>query len=75
MKYFYLFSLLLSTTVISAKEKLLVVNKDGNDLSVIDTQTGSLIKTIKTGKGPHEVAVTSDQKQAIVTNYGYGCGP
>jgi YVTN family beta-propeller protein len=67
-------SILLFFSTLSANEKLLAVNKDGNNLSIIDTQTGEVLDTIKTGNGPHEVAVTPNKSKAIVTNYGYGCG-
>jgi YVTN family beta-propeller protein len=57
-----------------ARERLLVVNKDGNDVSILNTHTGATLATAKTGIGPHELAITPNNKKAIVTNYGYGCG-
>lgn len=74
MKYLMLFSLLFCSLYLHAQEQLLVVNKDGNDLSIIDSKSYKVLQTITTGHGPHEVAVTPNQQRAIVTNYGYGCG-
>lgn len=49
---------------------LLVANKQEASLSVIDPASGSLLATVPTGAGPHEVAVTSDGRWAVVCNYG-----
>ncbi|HEU4828391.1 MAG TPA: hypothetical protein VFT04_04275 [Gemmatimonadales bacterium] len=49
---------------------LLVANKQENTLSVIDIGTGRLLATLPTGHGPHEVAVSSDGRRAVVANYG-----
>jgi len=57
-----------------ANERLLVVNKDGNDISILNTHTGTTLATVLTGKGPHELAITPNNQKAIVTNYGSGCG-
>jgi len=70
---FMLVTLLFFTQFLYAQERLLVVNKDGDSLSVLSIKSGKIIKTIVTGKSPHEVAVTPNQKTAIVTNYGNGC--
>lgn len=58
-----------------AQPRLLVVNKDSDSLSVLDAEQGKTIKVINTGKGPHEVVVTADNKRAVVSDYGYGCNP
>ncbi len=72
-------TLLLSTLLLalpaSAQEVpegalLLVANKQEATLSVIDVASGSLLATVPTGQGPHEVAVTSDGRWAVVCNYG-----
>jgi YVTN family beta-propeller protein len=49
---------------------LLVANKQEASLSVIDPASGGLLATVPTGVGPHEVAVTSDGRWAVVCNYG-----
>ena len=49
---------------------LLVANKQENTLSVIEIGTGRLLATLPTGHGPHEVAVSSDGRRAVVANYG-----
>ena len=74
MKHFTRIITLFIATTVFADSRLLVVNKDGNDLSIIDTATGQVTHTIPTGMGPHEVATTPNGQHAIVTDYGYGCG-
>lgn len=37
-------------------------------MSVIDTETNSVIATIKTGQGAHGVVVSDDGKRAFITN-------
>lgn len=49
---------------------LVVANKQEASLSIIDLASGKLVGTVPTGEGPHEVAVTSDGRFAIVANYG-----
>ena len=49
---------------------LLVANKQEHTLSVIEIGTGRLLATLPTGRGPHEVAVSSDGRRAVVANYG-----
>ncbi len=49
---------------------LLVANKQDNTLSVIEVGSGRLLATLPTGTGPHEVAVSSDGRRAVVANYG-----
>ncbi len=49
---------------------LLVANKQEASLSVIDVASGILLATVPTGMGPHEVAVTTDGRWAVVCNYG-----
>lgn len=61
-------------TAPSLANRLIAVNKDGNDVSVIDLNSMKVTKTYPTGPGPHEVAVTSGGRYATVTDYGFGCG-
>ncbi len=53
-----------------APGRLLVVNKAGASLSVVDLERGQEIGTVPTGYAPHEVAVSPDGRVAVVTNYG-----
>ena len=48
---------------------LVVVNKLGNDVSLIDIASKKVIKSLPTGKGPHELAITKDGKWAVSTDY------
>lgn len=54
---------------------LLVLNKSDDTLSFIDLATSQVKATLPTGDGPHEVAVSSDGKTAVVTNYGDTANP
>jgi YVTN family beta-propeller protein len=70
-----LLSILLAAAPASAQETpdgalLLVANKQEATLSVIDVASGGLLATVPTGQGPHEVAVTSNGRWAVVCNYG-----
>lgn len=51
---------------------LIVLNKSGHDASFIDLASGEIIATLPTGRGPHELIVTSDGRWAIATDYGGG---
>jgi len=48
---------------------LLVLNKDDATLSIIDPTSGNTVGTVKTGDGPHELAVSADGKTAFASNY------
>ncbi len=50
--------------------RLLVVNKSGHSLSVLDPSSGREVATVPTGRSPHEVAVSPDGRFAYVTDYG-----
>jgi YVTN family beta-propeller protein len=54
---------------------LLVVNKGESTLSVVRPATGQELARIPTGHAPHEVAVSPDNRLAVVTNYGTGQQP
>src|ERR1044072_827298 len=47
---------------------LLVLNKSGAELEIIDPASNNIVGRVPTGEGPHEVA--TDGKIAIVCNYG-----
>ena len=49
---------------------VVVVNKQGNDASFIDLESGVIVATAPTGTGPHELVVSPDGRLAVVTNYG-----
>lgn len=51
---------------------IIVLNKSGNDASVIDLGSGQLLATIAIGQGPHELLTTSDGRWAVATNYSGG---
>lgn len=48
---------------------LIVVNKLGDDVSLIDVASQKIVTTLTTGKGPHELAITQDGKWAVSTDY------
>lgn len=48
---------------------LVVVNKLGDDVSFIDLNSKTIVTSLPTGKGPHEIAVTNDGKWAVSTDY------
>src|SRR5687768_9380285 len=54
---------------------LLVLNKSDDTMSLIDLASNEVRATLPTGDGPHEVAVSSDGKTAVVTNYGDNASP
>jgi DNA-binding beta-propeller fold protein YncE len=51
---------------------VVVVNKQGSDASFIDLETGSIVATVPTGAGPHELVVSPDGRTAVVTDYAGG---
>ena len=51
-------------------DRLLVCNKAASSLSIFDPTTREEIAVVPTGEGPHEVAVSSDGRLAVVSDYG-----
>ncbi len=49
---------------------LLVVHQKDATVSFRDTQTGQVLALVGTEAGPHEIALSSDGKLAVVSNYG-----
>ena len=49
---------------------LLVGNKSEASVSLIDLGSGAEVARAETRPGPHEIAVSSDGRRAVVTNYG-----
>ncbi len=51
---------------------VVVVNKQDNDASFIDLESGKIVASAPTGIGPHELVISPDGRLAVVTNYGSG---
>lgn len=49
---------------------LVVLNKDANELAIVDPKTLKVVGRVPTGPTPHEVAVSQDGRLALATNYG-----
>src|SRR3982750_2263856 len=62
----------LASTALTAQSagRLVVLNKEDATLVTVDPATGKILGTVKTGEGPHEVAVSADGVTAFVGNYG-----
>jgi YVTN family beta-propeller protein len=54
---------------------LVVTNKSPFTATIIDVASGKALATLPTGRGPHEVALSSDGRVAVVTDYGSGATP
>lgn len=65
----FLFGLVAISTSFSA-DTLVVANNGANSVSLIDTQTGQWLAALSVGRGPHEVAVSSDGRYAYVAESG-----
>src|SRR5437773_2748716 len=66
---------LLFAALTARADTLLVLNKSDATLMFVDTATLTTVATIRTGDGPHEVAVSDDGKIAVVANYGTAPNP
>jgi DNA-binding beta-propeller fold protein YncE len=51
------------------KGTLAVVNKTDNTISIIDVASKNIVETLATGKGPHELVLSQDQKWAVSTDF------
>lgn len=51
---------------------LVVLNKGESTATFVDVASGETVATLPTGRGPHELAVTSDGRWAVSTDYGGG---
>lgn len=49
---------------------LVVTNKSPSTATIIDVESGRTLATLPTGRGPHEIVLTSDGSTAVVTDYG-----
>jgi DNA-binding beta-propeller fold protein YncE len=70
MKLFLICFLLISLSTNAQNGTLIVLNKSDDTVDFIKLSNGESLATLPTGDGPHEVAVSPNQKIAIVTNYG-----
>jgi YVTN family beta-propeller protein len=50
--------------------RLVVLNKTDNTLVTVDPANGTILGTVATGDGPHEVTLSADGRTAFVGNYG-----
>lgn len=48
---------------------LVVVNKSDDSVSIIDIASSQIIRTLPTGKGPHELIVSQDGEWAVSTDF------
>jgi YVTN family beta-propeller protein len=60
----------LDAQVADLEGTLVVVNKGASSVSIIDVASGAELAVLPTGIGPHEVAVSTDGRTAVVTDYG-----
>lgn len=49
---------------------LVVLNKGESTATFVDVASGDIVATLPTGRGPHELAMTSDGRWAVSTDYG-----
>ncbi|MEM7481713.1 MAG: hypothetical protein AAF481_11110 [Acidobacteriota bacterium] len=49
---------------------LVVANKSEATVSLVDLKSRQVVATLPTGDGPHEVAISPDGTQAVISNYG-----
>ncbi|XLS27742.1 beta-propeller fold lactonase family protein [Flavobacteriaceae bacterium M23B6Z8] len=70
MRYFIIVFLLMSLMSHSQKGTLIVLNKSDDTADLIDLESRESVVTLPTGDGPHEVAISPDEKTAVITNYG-----
>jgi DNA-binding beta-propeller fold protein YncE len=54
---------------------LVVTNKGDHTATILDAESGTVLATLPTGRGPHEVAVSHDGRWAVATNYGVRGAP
>lgn len=63
---------LTAQTLDSPAGTLVVLNKGEDTATFVDLVSGSIVATLPTGGGPHELAMTTDGQWAVSTNYGGG---
>src|SRR5207248_1941973 len=55
--------------------RLLVLNKDDQNMAVVDPESGSVLGRVPVGQGPHELVTSTDGRLAFASNYGTGGAP
>lgn len=65
-----LLGLAVSSCAQGAESSLLVMDREGNSLTIIDPAAKKVRARVAVGDGPHEVATSADGKLAFVSNYG-----
>jgi DNA-binding beta-propeller fold protein YncE len=50
--------------------RLIVLNKAAHTATLLDVESGKQLAELKTGTGPHEVAISQDYRWAVVADYG-----
>ena len=58
-----------------ASATLLVANKSDDTVDLLALEDGTSLATLETGHAPHEIAVSPDRRQAVITNYGDRSAP
>ena len=53
-------------------DTLVVLNKSAATATFIDVASGTTVATLPTGRGPHELAITTDGRWAVSTDYSGG---
>lgn len=61
---------LTGSALIGQSGTLVVLNKSDNTANIIDVASGHILKTLPTGQGPHEAAISSDGRIVVGTDYG-----
>lgn len=59
-----------SAAFLPAADRLLVLNKSDDTVSILDAASGKSVATVPVGHGPHEGAMLSDGATAAVSDYG-----
>jgi YVTN family beta-propeller protein len=54
---------------------IVVTNMSDNTATILDVGSREVLATLATGEGPHEVAISSNGRWAVVTNYGIRGAP
>ena len=65
-----LLALVCYTLSFSQSGTLVVLNKSDDTVDLINLGTQTSIATLPTGDGPHEVAISPNNKTAVITDYG-----
>jgi YVTN family beta-propeller protein len=63
-------SLIFLAATSASAERLIVVNKTDNTVSILDPATGRALATVPVGSGPHEAEVLPGGKLVAVSDYG-----